>query len=255
MRSAVLLLVAACGRIGFDDHSASAIDATPCMPAGTHDEDLDGIVDSCDVCPHLSDAAQPDRDGDRVGDGCDPEPEQPRQRIVVFDPFTSLDAWSLSNTGSAGDESVKLGGVAAQGSLRRAFVPANDTLVIGARTGITGNGQRMIAILFQETTAGQIFYCELFETDTAATLMLTYTLDGMTYVHPGFAPAPGLANGRGSLTASVDATAGTCALAWNGVAASTTGARPPEIDAQVLGLYAENVEAELDYFVQIRTDL
>jgi hypothetical protein len=45
----------------------------------------------------------------------------------------------------------------------------------------------------------------------------------------------------------------TCALSWNATQSTTTGTPPPEVDVQVLGLYAENVEAELDYFVQIRT--
>ena len=35
---------------------------------------------------------------------------------------------------------------------------------------------------------------------------------------------------------------------------TATGARPSEIDLQVVSLYAENVDVDLDYFLQIRTD-
>jgi len=45
------------------------IDADPC-PADT---DCDGIIDSVDVCPDVSDAMQQtDLDGDGIGDSCDP---------------------------------------------------------------------------------------------------------------------------------------------------------------------------------------
>ena len=68
----VALLAMSCGRIDFDvlhDRSddRSYDDAALCVAVG-HDEDGDGVDDACDVCPHLSDASQPDGDSDRVGD-------------------------------------------------------------------------------------------------------------------------------------------------------------------------------------------
>jgi hypothetical protein len=254
VRSAVLLLVAACGRLCFDARpSDAALDAAPCVPVGTHDEDGDGVVDSCDVCPHLADVAQTDTDGDRVGDACDPEIDQPRQRIAIFDPFTSIAAWTPISTVVPESDGVSLGGVGLTGSLRRDFVPTTDTLVIGARTFATGTGQRLFAIIFKEVADGKAFYCELFE-DPNAMLLLTYTLDGMTFVHPDFVGTSALANGRGALAVAIDATSGTCQLAWNAMTYSATGARPSEIDLQVVALYAENVDVDLDYFLQIRTD-
>jgi hypothetical protein len=253
VRSAVLLLVAACGRFGFDAQPTDvALDAAPCVPVGTHDEDGDGVVDSCDVCPHLA-GAQLDTDGDRVGDACDPEVDKPRQRIAIFDPFTSIGDWTIISTVVLEPDSVRLGGVGQQGSLRRPFVPATDTVVIGARTFAVGTGQRLLAILFKEVADGKAFYCELYE-DTNALLQLTYTLDGTSFVHPDSVDTPALANGRGALAAAIDPTSGTCRLAWNDMPFSATGSRPSEIDLQVLALYAENVEVDLDYFLQIRTD-
>jgi hypothetical protein len=38
------------------------------------DSDSDGVPDLCDVCASASDPGQPDADGDRRGDACDPCP-------------------------------------------------------------------------------------------------------------------------------------------------------------------------------------
>src|SRR5580698_1463186 len=68
------VLVAACGRVGFDAENL-------------HDEDGDGVPDIRDNCPHLPNADQLDSDGDGVGDVCDPEPTIPRQSIALFTPL------------------------------------------------------------------------------------------------------------------------------------------------------------------------
>jgi len=65
-----LLLLAACGRVGFDERPP-------------HDEDDDGVPDAIDTCPHIA-APQLDRDGDGIGDACDPEPDNPRQHLLLF---------------------------------------------------------------------------------------------------------------------------------------------------------------------------
>lgn len=81
MRGLVLALAcAACGRVGFE---ASAQDAVSDDVTLENDEDDDGVADVGDVCPHVV-GSQADADGDRVGDDCDPEPNNPRQRLVLF---------------------------------------------------------------------------------------------------------------------------------------------------------------------------
>ena len=69
-------MFAACGRVGFDDRidGGGGSESTVCAPQSMHDEDADGVVDSCDVCPHIA-GAQTDSDGDGVGDACDVDPE------------------------------------------------------------------------------------------------------------------------------------------------------------------------------------
>lgn len=69
-----------------------------------HDEDGDGIVDGCDLCPNISDPAQVDEDHDGVGDACDIHLGDPRDHLVFFDAFAAdqLDArWHAFGAGSS----------------------------------------------------------------------------------------------------------------------------------------------------------
>ncbi len=74
----VVLVVAGCGRIGFDPSGDALGDS-----ASRHDEDGDGLLDVDDPCPHLP-GTNADADGDRVGDACDPLPTTPTERIARF---------------------------------------------------------------------------------------------------------------------------------------------------------------------------
>jgi hypothetical protein len=74
-----LLLLAACGRVGFDARGDARADA----PGTTHDEDGDGVPDAIDTCPVVV-APQLDSDGDGVGDACDPDPAVARQHLLLF---------------------------------------------------------------------------------------------------------------------------------------------------------------------------
>ncbi|MFT3694699.1 MAG: hypothetical protein QM831_16235 [Kofleriaceae bacterium] len=89
MRFALLIVLAACGRISFGEQGVASHDAAPdvieqfCANASGHDEDGDGFDDKCDVCPTDPDD-QTDSDGDGVGDACDPDPGNPNS-LVVFE--------------------------------------------------------------------------------------------------------------------------------------------------------------------------
>ncbi len=57
-----------------------------CVASDPHDEDGDGVPDSCDKCPTIA-SGQMDTDGDGVGDACDPTPGA--DRILAFYPMTA----------------------------------------------------------------------------------------------------------------------------------------------------------------------
>lgn len=80
-----LLVLAGCGRVGFE--LASDAPADPGLDDVVfvrHDEDFDGVPDDSDTCPHLATASQDDGDGDGVGDACDPNPTVNRDTIALF---------------------------------------------------------------------------------------------------------------------------------------------------------------------------
>lgn len=81
-------------------------------PAGTPDEDGDGLRDACDRCPQVADRGGGDEDGDGVGDACDPRPgvadrlrafygfadvERPGELTYLIDDLSPGAAWATSD--------------------------------------------------------------------------------------------------------------------------------------------------------------
>jgi hypothetical protein len=128
------------------------VDGVPCAPAG-HDEDLDGIDDACDFCPHVADALQPDGDGDRVGDACDPHPGP--DRIVRFDAFAAVPGdWTLpSGWTVVGDELVATSNDTTEANLDT--VVGADVVVAAhvALTGATTDANAGVLVNFASSTA------------------------------------------------------------------------------------------------------
>jgi hypothetical protein len=88
-----------------------------CVGTTMHDEDGDGVVDSCDNCPSVANANQADTGeqnaggmADGVGDACDPRPAAGGDSILLFDPFTSgqiSSDWQVNGgTWQAGTETI-----------------------------------------------------------------------------------------------------------------------------------------------------
>lgn len=89
---ALLVLVTGCDQAFDLEHvelGSPTADATVCRDPGqlSHDEDDDDVADGCDVCPNVSDPGQADTDGDGVGDLCDPNRDDPHDRLAYFDAF------------------------------------------------------------------------------------------------------------------------------------------------------------------------
>lgn len=81
------------------DAPPSGGDAMACATT-THDEDGDGVVDSCDNCPGIPNANQADTTEsppDGVGDACDPRPAAP-DRITLFESFAAMPpGWTIDS--------------------------------------------------------------------------------------------------------------------------------------------------------------
>src|SRR5262245_57145240 len=178
-----LVVVAGCGRIHF---GASCGDS--------HDEDGDGIPDCDDGCPHIPDPAQPDRDGDGVGDVCDPNPDQPRERIALFDPFTSQrPEWNRFAGNLPIYEADDIGVEALSQAFKMSIVPftaGEDSFAIGGHVSTIGGNSREITIQLDAVPAG--YYCGLYEPGTF--FQFTYTYDGMSFSNPFQLDVPLLVN-------------------------------------------------------------
>ncbi len=95
-------LAAAGNCFGESDLGPDSAGATRPGPDGCADTDADGIADLLDVCPAVSDPAQPDRDRDAIGDLCDACPDDAPNDADADGICTSSDNCPLlANAGQA----------------------------------------------------------------------------------------------------------------------------------------------------------
>jgi hypothetical protein len=77
------------------------------LESETHDEDGDGRVDRNDLCPHIKDEPQVDKDGDGIGDVCDPRPDSDDDRYFfafdVIPPDTLMVREGITKAGNDND--------------------------------------------------------------------------------------------------------------------------------------------------------
>lgn len=219
--------------------------------------------DACDVCPHVADDGA-DRDGDQVGDACDPNPDDPREHVAFFDPFTAQrPEWDLMTPGTVtysylGDSALF---DARTGQIRSDLLldaPTDDLYAIGMRLGAGRTaGQRQIAMYaLQDDT--HLYYCDLGTFMGMHEWQETYTRDGTNYVEivGGAATGP-LENGELVMTMRV--TPGSpvqfqCTTTWPVaqpvlVADAPAGIVPTRASFSLIG-----VQAEVRWFVQISSD-
>lgn len=142
-------------------------------------------TDSCDVCPQLDDPRQEDGDRDGVGDGCDPNPTVARDRLVVFDPFTSRrPEWVFPSAPPtyAGD-AIAVDTRKGQFRADLEGVPANDTYTFVLRIGAgRAAGFRQVTIYALETNQ-ILYYCDLgMDNSGMGTFQESYTYDAVDYM-------------------------------------------------------------------------
>lgn len=261
MRLFTFVLLAGCGRLRFDAQpSASDGNRGDGAPAcvGTHDEDSDGVVDSCDVCPHVVDPAQPDRDGDHVGDDCDPLPDTPSEQWVLFDPFVTLDSsvWGFDLDEHVTNDELVLDapGVGQQRTIYKPYTLGDDWFLIGATTGPVASDVHLISLVTSPITGGTGYYCEMFDDVSTTMTMFTYSLDGTNFLHDGIAPWTGrVASGGGQFEYQLSGGQARCRSTWSGEVHAVVGARPTSIVPEQFSIYAENMNVRVQWFAQIRT--
>lgn len=236
----------ACGRVGFDPSSGTGNsgDASICIG---HDEDGDGIADACDVCPHIADADQTDGDGDAVGDACDPNPAIARDRIVFFDPFVEqLSEWSYELTPVFSDDSVWFDVRTDSVMIQRAEGLLEDTCVIGGRVLRGGSLLRQATLVGRGATG--YYYCELGD-ESEAYLGSTYTTDGSSFVAATTPLDTRLENADISLYFRQMQSSLECRTSQNVISQEL-----PDIDSSSSGIFLQNIEARLDFYIHITSD-
>src|SRR5262245_22458539 len=134
------------------DGDGHADPADNCPEVGNPDQrnhDSDDRGDACDVCPHVIDLGK-DTDADGVGDGCDPRPTTPGDRIAYFEGFyddpaswssvVGPDTWQLGMDGTirqpsttaayqlVHDDTPNLGAVFVDARVKIHAVSTNNTI-------------------------------------------------------------------------------------------------------------------------------
>lgn len=188
MRTAYLgFLLAACGRVGFDgvtgdpDGSVPAPDLAPCTNGTDHDEDLDGIDDACDLCPHVFDPAQANFDRDGLGDACDWDLFS--ESVLFFDPFEEPRAeWDYERAATVDNDQLVLAGVGADSYAALTDAPGLERIEMEGEIVAVATGRRQIALHADDASGTASYYCELYDGGSYGKIGLTYTFDQVEYV-------------------------------------------------------------------------
>ncbi|MGE5186973.1 MAG: thrombospondin type 3 repeat-containing protein [Acidobacteriota bacterium] len=257
MRFAVVCLsLVACGRSGFDPHSAG--DAPPAIDAPPgHDEDGDGVPDTADNCPQLANPDQADLDGDGVGDTCDPEPTVARQSIALFTPMTGPDpSFALDAGWTYVTDAWHFSGAAGVGHIHHAMPLANVDiwfeLAVTARAASATTFE--ISASIGDDTA-PFYYGELYE-DSAVTKAAISEFDGSSYGSLTYMTLPSGVH-TGAVTLHWQARTGPPTLgfdaSWPGEPYHFSANASAYAGGDELGLYVQDLDVDVASLTVIAT--
>lgn len=253
-----LIVSLGCGRARFDSLGIDSAGSDVACTLVGHDEDLDGIDDACDVCPHIPDPGQADRDHDRVGDACDPHPDLAIDSIAFFDPFTTqLPQWTFSGSGTTAyaQDAVVGRGVGGNWEATLAIATTNDFYAFSGRitaVGIMPSKQVSMQITPSEPSTAS-YYCEMFENTGIDNLKLTYTYDRITYSNNSISPLSPISPSVVAMSYAQEQGQLDCRGTVSGSIGSVSDAVPPGIPAAIVFAQTVDADVELDYFVQIHS--
>ena len=125
------------------DGIADSIDNCPTISnADQANEDGDKFGDACDPCPTVADDNPPDSDGDGVADACDPRPSTPGDKITLFEGFHHgvPAGWIVNGPwADGGSDDVLISGAAAASSLTISGI-ATEHETVSASVTVVANG-------------------------------------------------------------------------------------------------------------------
>lgn len=239
-----------------DGHVDSADNCVLVANADQHDEDSDSLGDACDPCPHISKGLATDSDGDGVGDACDPDPASDRQRLRVFDPFTSrAAAWSMSNAATFGADAMTID----DGFIRYNITLANFRVQLGGAITVGAPPHQMVLEVSHQNFTS--YYYGEFVGDAVDGFMKITRRDDEMYATIDATPYTGSIPG-GAFAWTMDVSVAAQTLAFHAEHGATTfpSLDGPPIPMQPLATSMfvhvgtnENIVARLDYFVLIET--
>lgn len=255
-----VVLLAGCGRFGFGGIEVSAdapvdtaIDARICAAPLGHDEDVDGVDDACDGCPHLANVDQLDTDGDGVGDPCDLTAGV--QQISLFDPFVAARSeWRYASTVVVANDTMHLPGVGDSIGAGLVLAPASDVFTTGGVIAAGGSGNRQMSFQIGDSSGPGAYYCELYDDANGLSLNFTYSLDGIAFNNVATQPVPGmLENGTVRMTLVHAPPNMSCIVTWKGIDYVAPGVIPAGVPPDTFYIAVNDVDITLDYFVRIST--